>query len=99
MGYWFRDQHELLPVGARGGFGPPDPTNRPLSVFRGERTAHIVKPVRVYEAMYPNAARPELFSRTPRGGWTVWGTRHEQRAGGELLTSSSGGGGAPPTGS
>lgn len=42
---------------------------------------HSVKPDAVHErieAMYPNAARVELFARRPRQGWQVWGDQINQ---------------------
>jgi N6-adenosine-specific RNA methylase IME4 len=77
MGYWFRGQHELLLVGTKGHFSPPEEANRPSSVFREERRGHSVKPECVYralEVMFPDARRLELFARgVARPGWTVWG--------------------------
>jgi N6-adenosine-specific RNA methylase IME4 len=78
MGYYFRQQHELLLVAARGALPVPDPSARPSSVIRVKRGPHSSKPVRVYElleSMYPAftvADRVELFSRTARPGWTTW---------------------------
>ena len=88
MGYYFRQQHELLLVGKRGNFPAPDPEDRPSSVITANRTAHSVKPVECHEAieridlahqmslaerMYPFHERIELFARRPRKGWTSWG--------------------------
>lgn len=78
MGYYFRQQHELLLVAARGDAPVPDPTTRLPSVFRSRRSEHSQKPTFVYgylEAMYPaftDADRVELFSRDTRPGWTGW---------------------------
>jgi N6-adenosine-specific RNA methylase IME4 len=76
MGYWFRGQHEHLLVGTRGGFQAPAASLRQPSVFRERRGRHSAKPECVYaalEAMFPGAARVELFQRTPRSGWAGWG--------------------------
>jgi N6-adenosine-specific RNA methylase IME4 len=79
MGYYFRQQHELLLVGARGAAPVPEPSHRPASVFRVRRGRHSAKPDHVYElleAMYPTLTeqdRVELFARQPRPGWTAWG--------------------------
>lgn len=78
MGYYFRQQHELLLVAARGSFAVPDPPNRPSSVIRSRRSKHSAKPECVYqmlEAMYPRLStrdRVELFARNERPGWTTW---------------------------
>ena len=79
MGYYFRQQHELLLVAARGSLPVPDPSTRPASVFRSKRGKHSAKPLLVYdllESMYPTFTeedRIELFNRIDRPGWTGWG--------------------------
>jgi N6-adenosine-specific RNA methylase IME4 len=79
MGYYFRQQHELLLVAARGSLPVPEPSARPSSVIRSRRGQHSVKPVEVYEileAMYPDFTaldRVELFARSLRDGWAAWG--------------------------
>lgn len=78
MGYYFRQQHELLLVAARGALPVPEPSVRPSSVIRVKRGPHSEKPAIVYElleAMYPTFTatdRIELFSRTARPGWATW---------------------------
>ncbi len=73
MGYWFRGQHELLLVGVRGKFRPPDADLRVSSVFRERRAnKHSKKPVCVYEAlekMFPTATKFEMYQRAARRGW------------------------------
>ncbi|SCK49366.1 N6-adenosine-specific RNA methylase IME4 [Variovorax sp. HW608] len=81
MGYYFRQQHELLLVATRGEPPTPLPENRPSSVFAFERGEHSVKPVEVYEfieAMYPELPKLEMFSRSPRTGWGAWGNQAER---------------------
>lgn len=83
MGYYFRQQHELLLVGKRGQLPAPDPSSRASSLIHGDRLAHSAKPESAYElieAMYPLYHRTdersefcELFCRTPRKGWRAWG--------------------------
>jgi len=79
MGYYFRQQHELLLVAARGMLPVPRPAIRPASVLHARRGLHSAKPTQVYvllETMYPeftDADRVELFCRTPRPGWAQWG--------------------------
>jgi N6-adenosine-specific RNA methylase IME4 len=79
MGYYFRQQHELLLVAARGSLPVPEPSARPSSVIRSRRGKHSEKPVEVYEileAMYPDFTaldRVELFARSLRDGWAAWG--------------------------
>lgn len=76
MGYHARNRHEILLIAKRGQLAPPEPSNRPDSVVEAARQAHSAKPATFYELierMYPNAPKVELFSRTPRDGWSVWG--------------------------
>lgn len=78
MGYYFRQQHELLLVATRGEPGPPQEDSRLSSVIRSRRGKHSAKPEIVYEIlerMYPHAARLELFARNQREGWTSWGNQ------------------------
>jgi N6-adenosine-specific RNA methylase IME4 len=77
-GYYFRQRHELLLVATRGSVPVPAPSSRPDSIFLEKRTAHSKKPEIAYqliESMYPNLPKLELFSRTAREGWTVWGNQ------------------------
>lgn len=78
MGYYFRQQHELLLVATKGNPPAPLPANRPSSVFSYARGPHSAKPLEVYsliESMYPEFAKLEMFSRTPRNGWSAWGNQ------------------------
>lgn len=76
MGYWWRNQHEMLLVGTRGNFPPPEPALRVSSVFESPKTEHSEKPLSVDEAiekMFPNIMKIELFARQPRKEWAAWG--------------------------
>jgi len=76
MGYWFRGQHELLMVGVKGNFSPPNTSLRISSVIKERRSKHSKKPnkVRNYIASwYPDHDRLELFARTASNGWDVFG--------------------------
>jgi N6-adenosine-specific RNA methylase IME4 len=78
MGYWFRGQHELLMVGTKGSFPPPDADKRVSSVIRDARTDHSKKPDIVYtiiESAYPELPKIELFSRKAREKWDSWGNQ------------------------
>ena len=80
MGYYFRQQHELLLVGVKGSPGVPEPQNRGRSVLEFPRTKHSAKPKEYYEIlerMYPHAKRVELFCRAPVSGWHSWGNEVE----------------------
>jgi N6-adenosine-specific RNA methylase IME4 len=76
LGFYLRNQHELLLLGKKGEFPPPVDGSRFPSVVSAPRGRHSAKPVAVYElieAMYPGRRYLELFSRSSRGGWAVWG--------------------------
>lgn len=78
MGYYFRQQHELLLVATRGEPGTPEEGARQSSIIRSRRGLHSAKPAIVYEmleAMYPHAVRLELFARESRDGWSGWGNQ------------------------
>ena len=81
MGYWFRGQHELLLVGVRGHMSPPPDIARVSSVFREAKTVHSKKPVCVYEWIeqaFPGLSKLEMYCRSPRVGWSVWGNEVQQ---------------------
>ncbi len=76
MGYWFRGQHELLLVGTKGSFSPPEPALRVSSVVRIRRGTHSRKPTKIRDLLvkwFPTALRLEMFAREPAEGWDSWG--------------------------
>ena len=78
MGYYFRQQHELLLVATKGSPGTPEPQDRVSSVIRQTRGIHSAKPDIFYElleSMYPDSTKLELFSRRSRDGWSAWGNQ------------------------
>ena len=79
MGYYARQQHELLLIATRGSVPVPEPENRPPSVIRIRRDdEHSAKPAEFYamiERMYPELRKLELFARTRRPGWSAWGNQ------------------------
>ncbi len=77
MGYWWRSTHELLLVGTRGHFSPPNVRARVPSIFRFKRDQrHSKKPDTmrdVLSAFFPLASKVEMFARGPvPAGWDVW---------------------------
>lgn len=83
MGYYARQQHELLLIGKRGALPVPDPEDRPSSVISAPRGEHSAKPGVVYELierMYPLHDKCELFQRRPRPGWAGWGNQAGEAA-------------------
>jgi N6-adenosine-specific RNA methylase IME4 len=78
MGYYVRNQHELLLIAKRGEPAMPAESVRPSSVIHAPRTKHSAKPpefAAAIEAMYPDWPKVELFSRSPRDGWVAWGNQ------------------------
>lgn len=78
MGYYFRQQHELLLVATRGDMPAPPPAARVGSVVTADRGRHSAKPAEfaeIIERMYPALPKVELFCRSPRDGWAVWGNQ------------------------
>lgn len=84
MGYWFRGQHELLLVGVRGTFSPPEAAKRISSVIRQSKSTHSQKPDYVRQMIaewYPQARKLEMFARRDLRNlfqqeiehWHVWG--------------------------
>jgi N6-adenosine-specific RNA methylase IME4 len=83
MGYYARQQHELLLIARRGELPVPAETDRPASVVHAPRGKHSEKPPVFYELierMYPNHPRVELFARVSRAGWESWGNELEVAA-------------------
>jgi len=78
MGYYARQQHELLLIATKGAPPTPPPSARPSSVVREARNEHSAKPKIFYdliERMYPELPKLEMFCRSPRAGWGVWGNQ------------------------
>jgi N6-adenosine-specific RNA methylase IME4 len=78
LGYYVRNQHELLLVATRGNIPCPAQPRRPPSVFEAPRGGHSEKPFEAYELierMYPELPKIELFARNAREGWAAWGNQ------------------------
>lgn len=76
MGYWFRGQHELLLVGVKGKFSPPEQSQRTSSVYKFTRCKHSKKPVEIRDLIkewFPDVRRLEMFCRESEEGWSVFG--------------------------
>jgi N6-adenosine-specific RNA methylase IME4 len=73
MGYWFRQQSEIALVFGRG--SPERLSCGVRQVIWAPRREHSRKPDIAHERVEALVAGPylEMFGRTPRAGWTVWG--------------------------
>jgi N6-adenosine-specific RNA methylase IME4 len=83
LGYWIRNQHELLLIGTRGKMRTPPEDRRPPSVIHAPRREHSRKPDEGYdiiELMYPELPKIELFARNARKGWSAWGNQAQGAA-------------------
>lgn len=78
MGYYARQQHELLLIATKGTPPTPAPSDRPPSVVTAPRLEHSAKPNefrKLIEQMYPTLPRIELFARERDEGWQAWGNQ------------------------
>ncbi len=75
LGQYLRGAHELCLLGVRGRAQIPDTKVRRPSVVCAPRRKHSAKPDEAYEVIEATSPGPrlELFARTPREGWDVWG--------------------------
>lgn len=78
LGWYCRNQHELLLIAEKGEMPLPEPPNRPRSILYAPRTNHSNKPKLIYrliEKAYPNYEKYlELFGiENKRKRWIVWG--------------------------
>lgn len=75
LGQYLRGSHELCVFGVRGQTAKP--MKAPSSVVLAERTRHSLKPAEAYAVMEQVSQGPrlEMFARSPRRGWDVWGNQ------------------------
>jgi N6-adenosine-specific RNA methylase IME4 len=76
LGYWNRNQHELLLVGVKGTVPAPAPGEQYPSVLEFPAGEHSAKPnafAEMIEDMFPNGEYLEMFARQLRLSWDVWG--------------------------
>jgi N6-adenosine-specific RNA methylase IME4 len=77
MGHYSSVRHEILLLCIRGSY-PIQNKKLYDSVLSLERTEHSKKPDYYYEMiedLYPNSNKIELFARTKRAGWRVYGNQ------------------------
>lgn len=79
MGYWFRNQHEIVLVGTRGKMSPPQQSRRFSSLIHGPHAEHSKKPDTLFRIIdqgfddRPSLQKLEMFARQDRAGWFVFG--------------------------
>lgn len=76
-GYWFRNKHEMLLVGAKGDVPAPAMGTQWASAQEYRVEEHSAKPeafLQMIEAYFPSLPKIELNRRGPaRNGWDAWG--------------------------
>lgn len=75
-GYWFRNAHEILLVGARGNVPAPAMGDQFPSIIDASPGRHSEKPEAFHaliEAYFPHLPKIELNARAARPGWDCWG--------------------------
>jgi|HubBroStandDraft_6_1064221.scaffolds.fasta_scaffold00056_93 N6-adenosine-specific RNA methylase IME4 len=77
LGYWFRNEHELLLVGIKGKIPAPAPGTQIKSILQAKPGRHSEKPeevLKLIEKLFPSLPKIELHRRgEPRKGWEAWG--------------------------
>ena len=76
VGYYFRNVTELLLFGVAGRSARTlPPARRQVNLFATRKREHSRKPDEQYDIIESCSPGPylELFGRSPRRGWTVWG--------------------------
>lgn len=78
MGRNFRNSTELLLFGVRGSLRTSTRNTRNI-IFAKRPNLHSAKPTEAYELIEKNSPSPklELFARSKREGWEVWGNEVE----------------------
>ena len=77
MGFYCRQQHEILTISVSGKMPVPLPENRVSSIINAKLQKHSQKPAEFYEiieAGWPEFSKIELFARNKREGWDTWGS-------------------------
>lgn len=76
LGFWNRDQSEILLLGTRGNVPCPAPGTQYPSHMVERKREHSQKPDWAYamiEAYFPTLSKIELNARRRRPGWDAWG--------------------------
>lgn len=79
VGFYFRNVTELVLFGVRGSMRTLPPGRRQVNMIESRKREHSRKPDELYgliEACSPGP-RLELFARSSRPGWGVWGDEVE----------------------
>lgn len=83
VGIYFRNVTELVLFGIRGKNNRTlEPGRRMVNLFSTRKREHSRKPDELYDVIEKCSPSPrlELFARSKRAGWTVWGSEAPDRA-------------------
>lgn len=83
LGQYARGSSETCLFAVRGEAMVPPPANRPKNVIFAPRGRHSEKPDKAFTYWFEKISqgpRLEMFSRSPRFGWTVWGNQVEENS-------------------
>lgn len=81
LGQYARGSHEFCLFGTSGKAAVPPPDRRPPSVLFAPRQEHSRKPDECFADWFEKVSpgpRLELFSRSTRPGWSVWGNQTDK---------------------
>jgi N6-adenosine-specific RNA methylase IME4 len=80
VGFYFRNVTEMVLFGVRGSFRTLAPGRRQENIIITQKREHSRKPDELYSIIEACSPDPylELFARTRREGWTVWGNEPEK---------------------
>lgn len=75
VGFYFRNVTELVLFGVRGSLRTLAPARSMPNILISRKREHSRKPDQLYDVIEQCSPTPyiELFARTQRPGWTVWG--------------------------
>jgi N6-adenosine-specific RNA methylase IME4 len=79
VGFYFRNVTELVLFGVRGSLRTFQPARSLPNIIVSRKREHSRKPEQLYEIMEQCSPAPylELFARSARPGWRVWGDESE----------------------
>lgn len=83
-GFWARNRHEIVIIATRGKFKCGSPAPFSDSVIEGQQREHSRKPDILADTIsrnWPCHRKLELFARTERPGWEVWGNETDKFGG------------------
>jgi N6-adenosine-specific RNA methylase IME4 len=84
LGFWVRENTELLLVAVRGIVPAPAPGQQLPGAIEAPRERHSEKPediAELIERLWPTTPKLEMFARRARPGWDCWGNEVPDQAG------------------